>query len=923
MAFRTTKIQSVAAADPEALYRQIAKTNAGPAYLWGHQQELLLGWHEHFRGHENVALELPTGAGKTLVGGLIAEWIRREEHKPVAYLCPTRQLAKQAHEKLVSYGISAVDLTGKSSGWPPADRAKFTSAQSVAVATYSHVFNAYPKIRDTGTLIFDDAHAGASYVSSAWTVSVPRSESLYFTLLTALSAGLDSATVESLRDDGSSLRNDGSVYLVSPRAVLAAQPQLQAAIAADGNKDRGYRTSMIGGNLGLCMVYASHSKLEIRPLICPTATHDAFSSPQRRIFMSATLGEGGELERSFGVPDIARMPIPRGWDKEGTGRRFFVFPAVTNELNDDPDLLAPWVKQTVEVHGRTALLTPSATESSNVLEKSIPEGFTRLSGHTVENDMAIFTNDEKSILDLANRYDGVDLPNEACRLVILSGLPTQSDLQEKFQYNSLGAQNVLQERIRTRLVQGMGRATRNQHDFSTVVVLGTELTNFMYRPEVLQAFREEIQAEIEFGREESLGRDIADVNENMAAFLAQSEAWSAVNAQIATDRLMKKRVSPHGTAELASAASYEVQAMDALWSGDLESALRQARAVLDELARNPKTGRYAALWFLLACSWTQMLADQRGDSERSLHRAAVKHFANVREHARGTTWFRHLDPEDQDGVSVESYDELDRFAAAQIVDRIKAKTWGRETRDQLDQAVRGLNQNSYKPFEGGLVTLGMLAGASESFGNNGEQAAPDAVWIFGDLLWVAWEAKSEAKPGGKVPARYSREASSHLTFTATKRTEEAPESSFICYVTPQTSADAGAMAVAGEDVFMLPLHEPSTLLARLEKAWTTARAMGDGVEVLTVLQALKQEGCLPSQWIAHYMRHPLKYFSMESVSGGTKAEVTPDNVQESTPAEAKAESGSEKGIHKKKAGASPSADPKAPATSPQDSPPNK
>lgn len=747
------------AADPEALYRQLAKTNAGPAHLWGHQQELLRGWYERFRGQGNVALELPTGAGKTLVGGLIAEWLRREEQRPVAYLCPTRQLAQQAHEKLESYGISAVNLTGKSSDWPPAGRAKFTTAQSVAVSTYSHVFNTDPKIRHTGTLIFDDAHAGAGYVSSAWTVSILRSEPLYFSVLTALSTGLDSATVEALRDDVSNLRNDGSVHLVSARAVSAAQAQLRSVIAADGNRDRGYRMSMIGGNVGLCMVYASHAKIELRPLICPTATHDAFSSPQRRIFMSATLGEGGELERSFGVPEIARMPIPRGWDKEGTGRRFFVFPEVTNELNDDPDLVASWLKQTIELHGRTALLTPSAAESSEVLKESRPEGFVRLDGHMVENDMTIFTNNTKTILDLANRYDGVDLPDDACRLVVLSGLPKQSDLQERFLYNSLGAHNVLQERIRARLVQGMGRATRNPHDFSTVVVLGGELTNFMFRPEVLQAFREEIQAEIEFGRDESLGREITDVTENMAAFLEQGEDWAVVDAQIASDRQSKKRTNPHGTAELASAASYEVKAMDALWAGDFEGALRQARAVLDELARNPKTERYAALWYLLACSWTQMLADQRGDAARSLHRAAVEHFANVRQRARGTTWFRHLDPEEPDELGVESYDELDRLAAAQIVDRIKAKTWGREIRDQLDQAKRGLNQTSYKPFEAGLVTLGMLAGASESFGNGGEQAAPDAVWIFGEWLWVAWEAKSEAKPGGKVPARYSREAS--------------------------------------------------------------------------------------------------------------------------------------------------------------------
>lgn len=74
------------------------------------------------------------------------------------------------------------------------------------------------------------------------------------------------------------------------------------------------------------------------------------------------------------VSEIARLPIPRGWDKEGTGRRFFVFPEVATELNDDTELLAPWVEKTIELHGRTALLT-HARESAKVLKKSTPKGF--------------------------------------------------------------------------------------------------------------------------------------------------------------------------------------------------------------------------------------------------------------------------------------------------------------------------------------------------------------------------------------------------------------------------------------------------------------------------------------------------------------------------------------------------------------------
>jgi hypothetical protein len=32
------------------------------------------------------------------------------------------------------------------------------------------------------------------------------------------------------------------------------------------------------------------------------------------------------LERITGIEKIVRLPIPKGWDKQGIGRRFFLFP---------------------------------------------------------------------------------------------------------------------------------------------------------------------------------------------------------------------------------------------------------------------------------------------------------------------------------------------------------------------------------------------------------------------------------------------------------------------------------------------------------------------------------------------------------------------------------------------------------------------
>ena len=101
---------------------------------------------------------------------------------------------------------------------------------------------------------------------------------------------------------------------------MAAQPPLGVS------SDAVYALNMIRGHTDRCLIYVSHSSLLIRPFIAPTGAHAAFESPAQRLYMSATLGLGGELERAFGRAKIDRIPAPKGWDKHGTGRRFFCFP---------------------------------------------------------------------------------------------------------------------------------------------------------------------------------------------------------------------------------------------------------------------------------------------------------------------------------------------------------------------------------------------------------------------------------------------------------------------------------------------------------------------------------------------------------------------------------------------------------------------
>lgn len=66
----------VGAADPEALFGELPRTPKGVGALWSHQADQLRTYAEEHRDSADVALELPTGSGKTLVGLLIAEFTK-------------------------------------------------------------------------------------------------------------------------------------------------------------------------------------------------------------------------------------------------------------------------------------------------------------------------------------------------------------------------------------------------------------------------------------------------------------------------------------------------------------------------------------------------------------------------------------------------------------------------------------------------------------------------------------------------------------------------------------------------------------------------------------------------------------------------------------------------------------------------------
>jgi len=852
MTFVTSGSQPASSPNPEALFRDLPRRADGPKHLWAHQADILRDYLDH-RDEPDLAIELPTGAGKTLVGMLVGEWRRREFGDRVVYLCPTLQLARQAVADARAAGISVVDLTGRNRDWDENDRIAYVRADAIAVAHYNAVFNAYPQLDDAALMIFDDAHAAAGSIADNWTVRFDHGTGGYTKLVELLTPGLPGASAGRLLagDRDPKTRADG--YLVDPAVVaedLERVIEIVDTHAPETNTQWAWR--LVRDSVDACCVFVAVDELIIRPLLPPTSSHSAFTDPKQRLYLSATLGAGGELERAFGRPRITRMKVPEGWDERGTGRRFFVFPELTNDFaraggdSEASAALANFVSGLMREAGRSLLLTPSNYALSVARQMLLPDGFVSLSAKDVELSLEPFTSEPNAVLGLANRYDGIDLPDDDCRLIVLAELPVGADPQERFYTTLLGAKRVLQERTRTRFAQGSGRATRNATDRAVVVVLGRQLISFAADREAQHGTHPEIRAELDVGLQNSSRRDADDVAKAIRQFLIQDPDWNTqVEPEIRTLREQFAAADDAAdTKALAAAAPHEIQAVQAAWRGNFDTAVRSAERAISALAGGAELRPYQALWNYLASHWARLAGAtdpaylaQADKLEQAAHAAAAR-----------TTWIpnRQLAGSNSAGGDLTRLDEL---AVAGVIAQARAFGKPRPLGRTVTEVLENLSQRRAARYEQGLVTLGKLLGADSH--KPDEEARADAVWRWRDELWVAWEAKSEAKDENDVSADDIRQANTHLRAAANDLDEEVPPGSHILLVSGKSAVHDAARALATDELSFCSLEQVQEIAEKVAGVWLDLQGRllaetDDRVLAESVRKEFTEAGVLPS-----------------------------------------------------------------------------
>ena len=840
MAFKGTTTEGPAPANPEDLYIDLPRRRGAVPGLWSHQVDLLRLYMEEHQNTPDLAMELPTGTGKTLTGLLLAEWVRRHTGKRVLYACPTKQLVKQVQLTADREGIKAVTLMGRHQDWRMADQAAFEAADKVAIVTYSTIFNSNPHVEVADLIIFDDAHAGEQYVGESYAVDIKRHKNPaeYRAVLQALRPALDGVFAHRLTEKFPDASISDSVRLVVPSMTDGMLAELDKTLASF--RDFKFDLAVIRSGLAACLAYVSYGGILIRPVIPPTGDNKVFARARQRIYLSATLGIGGEIERAFGREKISRLRLPETAPTPRSGRRFFVFPELMTGV--DP---VEVTKQIVARAGKALVLGPETERAVSLGKELAKDSWPVLGINDVADGMKPFADLKNGICALASRYDGIDLPDDACRVVVLDGKPDQDSLQERFLYGRAKAGAAIAERVRTRVVQGAGRATRQPNDAAIVIILDRGLTKYLHQPETINALEADLQAEIQFGRENSTDVSVKEVLSNVDAFLDQGDAWrTGAEPHIAKARREAVQNPPEGSDALGKSVQFEVEACafaaSSQWDKAAAKALEAARVIG---GGGNATRGYRAVWLYLAGVWTELHAA----SDPGAHSNAVQLISQAEVTAEGT-WTREMPT--LSNVASRSLAPEDASAVTMIASILSAGVnIGKHDR-QAGEMVAGLGERAPGKYEPALTALGKLLGA-EAWKHPGKGRC-DSTWCWENHLWLAMEAKSDHDLTGVISHHEIRQANNQLQLLASDRSHTpAPPGSATIIISPKPGVDIDGVKGAQSHVYHVELSDILTLAKDVVQAWSEILAAKDGRTPSElsdlVRQTMSGHGLLPTQ----------------------------------------------------------------------------
>lgn len=616
---------------------------------------------------------------------------------------------------------------------------------------------------DVDVIIMDDVHSCEDYIISNWTVQIDDKSTTFSEIVELLKPYISETDYQYLLEN-EYIPEVASWCNMLPMPLILNKLDEIRVILKQGIKEGSsnyYAYLKISENLKECNIYIANRKILIRPWIAPTMSVKAFVNAKQRILMSATLGRSGELERITGIEKIFRLPIVNDWDKKGLGRKFFTFPDLSLGIDERGNV----VKELQNLCKKSVFLVPdvkSADAIKKIFEKNL-ESTKIFEAKDIEESKKSFVDTQEATVILANRFDGIDFSDDESRLLFILNLPKTTNLQERFLITRMGASKLYAERIRTRIIQAVGRCSRNASDYSIVCVMGDTIQNDLTKQEKIKQFAPELRAEIQFGLENSIDYStVKDVLEQAKDFLNRTAVWQEAEDYIVDLRNgywnEENKVEEQINKKLHESAILELKFQDSIWKKDYKSAFDCASEIVEKL-NAPALNGFKCFWnYMTGCMAYYLF--QNGQKEYKI--PGVKFLSNALKENISIKWLSGLQ---EKLFSVESEDVKDTDFFFDCIERIESVFSSIPTKQKMEEKIKSILNNlesiDGNKFERGHKEFGELLGFISE--NPNSTGAPDPYWIINENNLVVSEDKiyEEKEQVKKVPISDVSEAGRH------------------------------------------------------------------------------------------------------------------------------------------------------------------
>lgn len=339
--------------------------------------------------------------------------------------------------------------------------------------------------------------------------------------------------------------------------------------------------------------------------------------------------------------------------------------------------------------------------------------------------------DKVRLTVISNKYDGIDLADSACRLLILDSLPYFENLSDSYEERVRPSGDLIQKKLAQKIEQGLGRSVRGEKDYSVIVLMGNDLVDFITNTKTKEYFSAETQQQIEIGKiimslskDESFSSD-SELKKHIISVINQSLKRDVGWKEYYRESMDKIESIQSNTEDYFDLMELEYDAEREFYRDNYLEAISTIQTLIDKVLDQSEKG-----WYLQS----KARFEYNLNKTNSIAIQKVAHKYN-----NGLLLPNEI-------INYEKLEYIDGNRNQEILNQIKMyRTHDkllREVQTKLDYLSFG--QKAEK-FENSLDFIGRLLGYVTDRPDKKIRKGPDNLWCVRSNEFFLFECKSEIK----------------------------------------------------------------------------------------------------------------------------------------------------------------------------------